>query len=99
MILIIIITCFIIYKYGFCGWLLDRFIIPGYENETTPAPAPVLISQENAPVMDENITDREKLEKQAAVVVAAMGEDARTVKYMSDGLLQALINDYIKYNK
>lgn len=99
MILIIIIACLIMYKAGFCGWLLDRFIIPEYETETTPAPAPVLISQENAPVMDENITDREKLEKQAAVVVAAMGEDARTVVYMSDGLLQALINDYIKYNK
>ena len=99
MILIIIITCFIMYKTGFCGWLLDRFIIPEYDIETTPAPAPVLISQENAPVIDKNITDREKLEKQAAVVVAAMGEDARTVKYMSDGLLQALINDYIKYNK
>ena len=99
MILIIIITCFIMYKTGFCGWLLDRFTIPVYENETTPAPAPVLISQEKKPVIDENITEREKLEKQAAAVVVAMGEDVRTVVYMSDGLLQALINDYIKYNK
>lgn len=99
MILIIIITCLIMYKTGFCGWFLDRFIIPEYDTETTPAPAPVLISQEKKPFIDENITEREKLEKQAAVVVAAMGEDSRTVKYMSDGLLKALINDYIKYNK
>ena len=98
MILIIIITCLIMYKAGFCGWLLDCFTIPEYETETTPAPAPVLISQEKKPVIDENITEREKLEKQAAVIVAAMGEDSRTVAYMSEGLLRALINDYTQAN-
>lgn len=45
------------------------------------------------------ISEREKLEKQAAIIVKAMGEDPRTVKYMGEGLLIALINDYTKYNK
>lgn len=98
MIIIIIITCFIIYKFGFCGWLLDRFTIPDYETEITPGPAHY-IQEKTTPVIHETITDREKLEKQAAAVVAAMGEDSRTVVYMSDGLLQSLINDYIKNNK
>lgn len=44
-------------------------------------------------------TPRQKLEIQAAAVVRQMGDDPRTVVYMSDGLLQALINDYIKYNR
>lgn len=44
-------------------------------------------------------TPRERLEIQAAAVVKQMGDDPRTVEYMSDGLLQALINDYIKCNR
>lgn len=44
-------------------------------------------------------TPRQKLEIQAVAVVQQMGNDPRTVKYMSDGLLQALINDFIKYNR
>jgi glycosidase len=44
-------------------------------------------------------TPRERLEIQAAAVVRQMGDDPRTVAYMSDGLLQALINDFIKCNR
>ena len=44
-------------------------------------------------------TPREKLEIQAAAVVRQMGDDPRTVAYMSDGLLQALINDFIECNR
>ena len=42
------------------------------------------------------ISEREQLEVQAAAVVAAMGGDARTVVYMGESLLRALINDYTK---
>ena len=44
-------------------------------------------------------TPRERLEIQARPIVAAMGSNPDTVKYMSDGLLMALINDYIKCNR
>lgn len=44
-------------------------------------------------------TERQRLEMQARIVVAQMGENPDTVVYMGDGLLQALINDYTRENK
>lgn len=88
-ILIIICACWLLYKLGAVGGLLNACKL---QEET---PGETLETHYTAPP----ITEREQLERQAAVIVAAMGEDSRTVAYMSDNLLQALINDYIKYNK
>lgn len=88
-ILIIILVCWMLYKVGAVGGFLNVCKLqeetPG-ETRTTHYTAPP-------------ITEREQLERQAAIIVAAMGEDSRTVAYMSEGLLKALINDYTQANK
>lgn len=106
-IIIICFCCYILYKCDVVTNFLNGFIIPGDEEpaaviagsdvQKTPRPAAVSADVNEEPL--ETLTDREKLEKRAAVVVAAMGEDPRTVVYMSEGLMQALVNDYIKCNK
>lgn len=88
-ILIIILVCWMLYKVGAVGCFLN---VCKLQEET---PDETLETYYTAPP----ITEREQLERQAAVIVTAMGEDARTVKYMSDGLLKALINDYTQANK
>lgn len=94
-ILIIIIGSFVAYKMGLARILLKAATLgPRYE---PPKKRPW--KYEKVKRYHEEITEREKLEKQAAIIVKAMGEDPRTVKYMGEGLLRALINDYTKINK
>lgn len=88
-IFIISLVCWMLYKVGAVGGFLNACKL---QDET---PGETLETHYTAPP----ITEREQLERQAAVIVTAMGEDARTVKYMSDGLLKALINDYTQANK
>lgn len=94
-IILIIIGSFIAYKMGLARILLRAATLgPYYER---PKKRPWRF--EKVKRYHEEITEREKLEKQAAIIVRAMGEDPRTVKYMGEGLLIALINDYTKINK
>lgn len=88
-ILIIILVCWMLYKVGAVGGFLN---VCKLQEET---PDETTTTYYTAPP----ITEREQLERQAAVIVAAMGEDSRTVVYMSEGLLRALINDYTQANK
>ena len=88
-ILIIILVCWLLYKVGAVGGFLN---VCKLQDET---PGETLETHYTAPP----ITEREQLERQAAVIVAAMGEDSRTVAYMSEGLLKALINDYTQANR
>ena len=91
-IIIILLTSLFIYKIGAVTQFLDFFTLYGSEEAETVTAYTI---QQKRPT----ITEREQLEMQAAVVVAAMGEDSRTVAYMSEGLLRALINDYTQVNK
>lgn len=82
-IIFIIIFCFTLYKTGALRALLTRCTL---ENEK-PAGA------EPAPP---ELTDREKLEMQARYIITRQGQNPDTAHYMSEGLLQSIINDYIK---
>lgn len=96
-IILIIIGSFIAYKMGLAKTLLRAATLgPRYE---PPKKYKRPWKYKKVKIYHEEITEREKLEKQAAIIVRAMGEDPRTVKYMGEGLLIALINDYTKYNK
>lgn len=88
-ILIITLVCWMLYKVGAVGSFLNACKMQEEETGET------LETYYTAPP----ITEREQLERQAAVIVAAMGEDSRTVAYMSEGLMRALINDYTQANK
>ena len=98
-IIIIIVGCWFLYKAGVVGLFLDRFKLEEYHTQvetpgtqaTTTGPKP---TQQN-----DTLTEREKLEKAAAYIVEKSGHNPQSVKYMSVGLLQAVINDYIKENK
>lgn len=72
---------------------LNLFYLPTLHEET---PTYCKAKPTQAPP---ELSPRERLEIQAAAVVRQMGDDPRTVAYMSDGLLQALINDFIKCNR
>ena len=88
-ILIITLFSWIIYKAGGVKWLLNAAVIQ--------EPEPVKKSSRNQLQKIQEppqISEREKLEIQAAAVVAAMEGDPRTVKYMNESLLRALIIDY-----
>lgn len=88
-ILIITLFSWIIYKAGGVKWLLNAAVIQ--------EPEPVKRSSRNQLQKIQEppqISEREKLEMQAAAVVAAMEGDPRTVKYMNESLLRALIIDY-----
>ena len=101
--MIIIITIFsvILYYMGAGRWLLDTFKIkpanrkPARKKRTRK---PLQEKQEKQPAPPE-LSERELLELQARPVIAAMGQNPDTVVHMSDHLLRALINDYIKENK
>lgn len=88
-ILIVILVCWMLYKVGAVDSFLNACKLQDEETGET------LKTYYTAPP----ITEREQLERQAAVIVAAMGEDSRTVAYMSEGLMRALINDYTQANK
>lgn len=91
MTIIIILVCFVFYQFGGARWMLEKFKIKSLqENEPTPPPRKEQV---------EPLTDREKLEKVAGYIVQREGHPADTVKYMSDALLMALINDYTSENK
>ena len=94
-IILIIVGSFISYKMGLAKILLRAATLgPRYEPpKKRPWRYEKIRSYQN------ELSEREKLEKQAAIIVKAMGEDPRTVKYMGESLLRALINDYTKYNK
>ena len=91
-IIIITFICWLLYKLGAGAVLVKACKLPGLEEAPPTPPAPP------EPPKPPQISERQKLEIQAAVVVRQMGDDPRTVKYMSDDLLMALIRDYIKYN-
>ena len=88
-IFILLLVCWMLYKVGAVGCFLNACKMQEEETGET------LETYYTAPP----ITEREQLERQAAVIVAAMGEDSRTVAYMSEGLLRALINDYTQANR
>lgn len=88
-IFVILLVCWMLYKVGAVASFLNACKL---QEEETGEP---MTTYYTAPP----ITEREQLERQAAIIVAAMGEDSRTVAYMSEGLLKALINDYTQANK
>jgi hypothetical protein len=86
MIIVIIITCLILYKSGLIVRLLDTFRL---EPETLTAPEPTPPQKE--------ITDREQLEIQARYILTYQGYDhPETVEYMGDTMLMQIINNYCK---
>lgn len=91
-IIIITFICYLLYKLDAGAVLLKACKLPELEEAPPTPPAPP------EPPKPPQISERQKLEIQAAVVVRQMGDDPRTVAYMSDDLLKALIRDYIKYN-
>lgn len=87
MILLIILTCFILYKVGAVGWFLNRCRL-----EPEPVPATVYTPE---PVPE--INEREKLEKQAHYILTMQHyEYPETTAYMSDTMLLQIINNYCK---
>lgn len=88
MILIIFITCLILYKSGLIARLLDSFRLEA-EPATATTAAEALPQKE--------ITDREKLERQAHYILTAQDyEYPETVAYMSETMLIQIINNYCK---
>lgn len=87
MILIIIITCLILYKSGLIARLLDSFRLEAEPvTATTAAEAPP----------QKGITDRKQLEMQARYILTCQGYDhPETVAYMGDELLIHIIRDYL----
>ena len=93
-ILIITLFSWIIYKAGCVKWLLKTAVIQ--------EPEPVKRSSRNQLQKIQEppqISEREKLEKQARIIVSRMGENPETVKYMGESLLRALITDYTNCNR
>ena len=91
-IIIITIVSLILYKIGWIKNLLRAATLAEDPRPQKMAQIKVKSRSQAAP----QISEREQLEVQAAAVVAAMGGDARTVVYMGESLLRALINDYTK---
>lgn len=88
MMLIIIITCLILYKSGLIARLLDSFRLEA-------EPATVTTAAEAPP--QKEITDREQLEIQARYILTYQGYDhPETVEYMGDTMLLQIINNYCK---
>ena len=86
MILLIILTCFILYKVGAVGWFLNRCRLE---------PEPIRATATAPP--QEEPTEREKLERQAHYILTAQDyEYPETVAYMSDTMLIQIINKYCK---
>ena len=90
-ILIITLFSWIIYKAGCVKWLLNAAVIQEPEPVKRSYKKPLKQIKNQEPPQ---ISEREQLEIQAAAVVAAMEGDPRTVKYMNESLLRALIIDY-----
>lgn len=87
MIVLIIITCFILYKTGLIEIFLNKFRL---EPETVTAAEPIQQHQEEP-------TEREKLEKQAHYILTSQSyEYPETVQYMSETMLIQIINNYCK---
>lgn len=87
MILLIILTCFILYKVGAVGWFLNRCRLEPEPIRTTAT----------APPQKETITDREQLEIQARYILTMQQyEYPETTAYMSDTMLLQIINNYCK---
>lgn len=80
---------------GYITKFIDLFYMPQWETNVPPAYSKQRKKSPPPPV----ITEREKLEMQARFIIKKMGSDPDTVTYMSNGLLQAVINDYIKENR
>ena len=93
-IIIILLGSFALYKMGFASKLLQAATI-----ENIPRPTAPTIQFNTATPKEEHISEREKLEKQARIIVARMGEKPETVKYMGESLLRALITDYTNSNR
>lgn len=87
-IILISFISYILYKIGYATKLLNNFIL-----EEIPLPQN---KPNNTVSMSREISEREQLEIQARYIVKKMGDDPRTVKYMGDDLLRALIKDFIK---
>lgn len=87
MLLVIILTSIILYKSG-----AARFFLNKCKLETEPAQ---MITPEPPPAVE--ISDREKLEKQAHYILTAQKyEYPETVQYMSETMLIQIINNYCK---
>lgn len=93
-IIIILLGSFALYKMGFASKLLQAATI---ENIPTPTAPPIKLNI--ATPKEEHTTEREKLESQARIIIARMGENPDTVAYMGESLLRALIIDYTNINK
>ena len=73
---------------------LNLFYLPTLHEEK-----PTYYKQPTRKQNPPELSQREKLEIQAKIIVKKMGSNPDTVKYMSDKLLQALIIDYINENR
>ena len=82
-IITIIIACVMLYKSG----IIKRFLAA-----VTIQDAP------KEPQKPPELTEREKLENKARFIVKRQGVNDDIVQYMSNGYLQAIINDYINEN-
>ena len=91
-IIIITFVCVVLYK---IGWFKNLLTAATLEEDPRPQKIPRIKAKSRSQAAPQ-ISEREQLEVQAAAVVSAMGGDARTVVYMGESLLRALINDYTK---
>lgn len=82
--IIILVFILIFYKVGGIKKTLELVTIP----EIPPTAA------KHQETEKREISHRERLEIDARYVIIRQGQNPDTVKYMSDGLLQAIITDY-----
>lgn len=80
--LLVILTCFILYKSGAVGGFLKSCKV---QEEPTPEPAPV-----------EPEEGRQKWENEARYILTIQGRtNPDTVKYMGDEMLKRIVRDYL----
>lgn len=93
-IIIILFGVLILYKAGFARKMIQAATLENIPPVRVPELPQIRLKPE--PVQ---LSEREKLERQARIIVARMGENPDTVTYMGENLLRALIIDYSNTNK
>lgn len=87
--IITVCVAYIVHKMRLFPLILDRFRV--YEEEPEKVQAPTAEPQRLT------IPTRDRLEAEAGYIIHIQGSDSRTVKYMSNDMLLAIIRDFKGY--